>query len=324
MHKVLVTGVGAIIGYGVIRSLKQALPDIFIVGADIYADAIGQAWADQFEQAPLTSSELYLSWLEHVIKKHAIDLVIPGIEQDVHFYSDNRMFFEQSRVSVVLNSKPLIDITRDKWLIDQELVCIASPVRIPSYLTGSFDFFVQTLGLPFLLKPRVGYASKGIIHVDSEDVFDRHARFLGSHLIAQPIVGSDKEEYTVAVFGDGLGGICASITLRRELSNQGATAKAWVCDHSDLDVMVKQLCQHFKPLGPTNLQFRKDADCWKLLEINPRLSSATSLRTAFGYNEPYLALNYYMNNKEVKQPSLRNGFAMRYIEDYMVYDRNNF
>ena len=171
MPRVLVTGVGAVIGYGVIRSLRQAVPDMFILGADIYPDAVGQAWTNQFEQAPLTSSESYLTWLGHIISKYAINVIIPAIEQDVHFYSDNRLFFERLNVSAVLNSKPLIDVTKDKWRIDQELVRIGNSARIPSYLEGSFDFFVQTLGLPFILKPRVGYASKGIVYVDSENTF---------------------------------------------------------------------------------------------------------------------------------------------------------
>ena len=57
MTRILVTGVGAIIGYGVLRSLRKANTSFFLVGTDIYADAVGQAWTDAFEQAPLTASD---------------------------------------------------------------------------------------------------------------------------------------------------------------------------------------------------------------------------------------------------------------------------
>ena len=47
----LVTGVGAIIGYGIIKSLRQSGLPIYIVGMDIYEDAVGQHWCDKFIQA---------------------------------------------------------------------------------------------------------------------------------------------------------------------------------------------------------------------------------------------------------------------------------
>ena len=36
--RVLVTGVGAIIGYGIIKSLRQSDYSVYIVGMDIYDD----------------------------------------------------------------------------------------------------------------------------------------------------------------------------------------------------------------------------------------------------------------------------------------------
>lgn len=324
MPKILVTGIGAIIGYGVIRSLRQSASQYHIVGTDIYPDAVGQAWTDYFVQAPLTSHNDYSKWLTNVIIKHSIDLVIPGIEQDVHFFSDHRDLFDNLKAKVVLNTLRIINLSRDKWLLDQELLAIKSPARIPTFLEGTFDAFASLLGLPFMLKPRSGYASKGIICVHDEQTFDFHSHKLGSELMAQPIVGSDDEEYTVAIFGDGLGNACASITLQRRLAQDGSTAKAWVRAMPSLDEAVSSLVKHFQPVGPTNLQLRKHNQEWKLLEINPRLSSSTSLRTAFGYNESEMAVAYYLNNKLPTQPILRKGFSVRYIEDYIVYDRDNF
>jgi carbamoyl-phosphate synthase large subunit len=146
---------------------------------------------------------------------------------------------------------------------------------------------------------------------------------LGHDLMAQPIMGCDDEEYTVGIFGDGLGRVCASITLQRRLAADGSTAKAWVRQHNDLDTVVAALCAHFKPIGPTNLQFRKDGSDWKLLEINPRISSSTSLRTAFGYNEAAFCVDFYLAGKKISQPEIKRGFAARYIEDCIIYDGNH-
>ncbi len=78
MTKVLVTGVGAIIGYAIIRSLRSLDQDIHIVGTDIYSDAVGQFWCDSFLQATPAASETYPEFLAETIQKYDINLVFLG------------------------------------------------------------------------------------------------------------------------------------------------------------------------------------------------------------------------------------------------------
>jgi carbamoyl-phosphate synthase large subunit len=60
----------------------------------------------------------------------------------------------------------------------------------------------------------------------------------------------------------------------------------------------------------------------KLLEINPRISSATSIRAAFGYNESIMSVDYFLRGKVPMQPVVRKGVAIRYAEEHIFYDRN--
>ena len=78
---------------------------------------------------------------------------------------------------------------------------------------------------------------------------------------------------------------------------------------------MRSLCELFRPIGPTNFQFRRHEGVLKLLEINPRVSSATSIRTAFGYNESAMAVEFYLDGKRPVQPAIRAGRAVRYLED---------
>lgn len=325
MTTAMVTGIGAIMGYGLLKSLRSAVPDITLIGTDIYNDAAGRAWCDVFEQAPLTSSPGYAEWLMQTLDQHRVDMLIPGIEQDVHWLSDHRELLKGLNCKVVLNNENLINLSRDKWAMHQELEASNDESRIPSSLKGTFDSLSRSFGLPFLLKPRRSYASKGLVWVETRDDFERNATHLGELLMAQPIVGSNDQEFTVAVFGDGEGGVCASIIFQRSLAADGSTAKAWVRNDEGLNQVVARLCKHFKPIGPTNLQFRRDEyDGWKLLEINPRVSSTSSMRTAFGYNEAAMCIQFYLEQRMPTQPVIQNGFAVRYIEDHVVYDRDHF
>ena len=325
MTTAMITGVGAIMGYGLLKSFRSSAPDVKLIGTDIYTDAVGRAWCDTFEQAPLTSSVEYADWLLQTIEKNNVDILIPGIEQDVHWLSDHRQELKHLDCKIVLNNQKLIDLSRDKWAMHQELAAASDASRIPSCLAGTFDSLSKSYGLPFLLKPRSSYASKGLIWVEKIDDFKQHSERLGEQLIAQPIIGSNDQEFTVAVFGDGDGGICASITFQRNLAPDGSTAKARVRNIDSLNKTVSRLCNHFKPVGPTNLQFRLDRnDEWKLLEINPRISSTSSIRTAFGYNEAAMCIEFYLQKQIPVQPVIREGFAIRYIEDHIIYDRDHF
>ncbi|WP_409316567.1 ATP-grasp domain-containing protein [Pseudomonas sp. KCJK9016] len=324
MTTVLVTGVGAIIGYGLLRSLKTSDPKVRLVGTDIFANAVGQAWCDVFEQAPLTKSAGYLQWLGETIEKHKVDLVIPGIEQDVYRLSDERDSISTFDCKFVLNNPELISLSRDKWAMHQALLNLDDPSRIPSYLTGEFASLSSLLGTPFILKPRSGYASKGLVKVKSAEDFISNADTLGDHLLAQPLIGTDDDEYTVGVFGNGTGSVCASISMQRYLSKDGSTANARIVHDDSLLNTVIRLCTHFNPVGPTNLQFRRDGLEWKLLEINPRVSSTSSIRTAFGFNEAAMCVDFYLNRNEPSQPTIKSGFATRFIEDLVIYDRDHF
>ena len=284
---------------------------------DIFPDAIGQHWCDSFQQAPRTDHQDYTLFLQNILSDNQVDLFIPGIEQDVSFLAEKKHQFSSLNTRIVINDSDLIRLTNDKWLFYQELLKHPAPI-IPSVIDGSFDEISECFGSPFIIKPRCSYASKGLKVIKNQREFDFFQQELGPNFMAQPIVGQDTEEYTSAVFGDGLGDMLAHISFRRQLSPEGSTLKAEVVAEESLTEQLKFLTAIFKPVGPCNLQFRRKQDQYYLLEINPRISSSTSLRTAFGYNEAKLCMDFYLKNKTITQPQLLPGRAIRYIEDFIV------
>lgn len=320
MRTILVSGASGIVGYGVLRSLRKVDPTLRLVGTTIYCDSPAQAFCDIFELAPPTKDAGYAAWLAAVIARHAVDLIVPGIEADMYRWLEiERELTAASPVKVLLNDRALVALCRDKWVFYEEVAKSARPWVIQSTLDTDFDVLAGKLGVPFLLKPRIGFASKGHVKVDSRDVFHAHRERVGPVLMAQPIVGSEDEEFTTSAFCDGRGGVLAHMTLRRKLSPEGFTDRADVVAAPDVDDAVRELCAIFKPVGPTNFQFRRHTGGVKLLEINPRISSATSIRTAFGYNESAMSVEYFLDGKVPIQPAVRAGRAVRYVEDLVFY-----
>lgn len=316
--KVLVTGVGAIIGYGIIESLRQTDSRCFVLGVDIYKECFGKHISDVFVQVPLTSDPKYISVIQELLQEYEIELIIPGIEQDLYFFSENRDLFD---VNIVLNNIDLIQLSKDKYLMFNYLRNLSASYVIPSFLSLDYDSAKSLLGLPFIIKPKKSYASKGFFVIKNEDDYFLAKNSVNEDTIFQPYIGDADSEYTVSVFGDGNGGIVDGLILRRYLSKAGASERAYtVPSDIHLETAVFDLVKIFKPVGPTNFQFRKQHNEVFLLEINPRISSACSIRSKFGYNEPALCVQYYLDNKNCIVLPKKSGSAIRYIADRIVYE----
>jgi carbamoyl-phosphate synthase large subunit len=322
MKTILVSGASGIVGYGILRSLKRSGKQLSLVGTSIYDDSVAPVFCDIFELAPPTNDAAYMEWLLNTIRKHQVDLIVPGIEIDMYKWVEHVPEIERAGAVPLLNNMELIQLCKDKWSFYENLSGVGMPCAIESSLLVEFDVLKSKLGLPFLLKPRRGFGSKGIVKVDSADTFLRHQKDIGQILMAQPIVGSDDEEFTTSAFCDGSGGFYASMTLRRKLSSDGFTEKGEVVDADEFIGTISDLCKRFRPIGPTNFQFRKCMDGIKLLEINPRISSSTSIRAAFGYNESAMAVDYFLEHRTPIQPEIKRGRAVRYTEDYIFYENS--
>lgn len=320
MRTILVSGASGIIGYGILRSLRLSVEPLRLVGTSIYPDSVAPAFSDVCELAPVTSEPGYLDWLSATVRKHQVDLLIPSIECDVYEWNEGRSGIEATGAKILLNSPVLIELCRDKWRFYLELVRCLPESAIPTRLEGTFEELAEEYSLPFLLKPRHGSASKGIVAVENKATFDEHAPHLGHDLMAQPIMGTPDEEYTVSAFFDERSALCCHMALRRKLSPQGFTQNAEVAVLEGVEKVLGTLGRALRALGPTNFQFRKHQGGLKLLEVNPRISSATSIRAAFGYNESLMSLDFFLEQRRPVQPRIRKGCAVRYTEDHVFLD----
>lgn len=319
MHTILVSGASGIVGYGILKSLRHSYPEYRLIGTTVYELTAAQAFCDIFERAPMTNDESYISWLVDLIRKYKISVAIPGIEADVIAWNEHRATIEQSGALVLLNNPELIKLCSDKWLFYERLMESNSPYTIPS----SLELDEQLQKFPLLLKPRKGSGSKGIKIIENKESLSEHLNGIGPNLMVQPVIGTAEEEYTTSAFFDHHSRLCAYMTLKRKLSGTGFTEIAETVEVDHIDTALLDLSKIFNPVGPTNFQFRVDKGQLKLLEINPRISSATSIRMAFGYNESAMGVEFLLRNKIPSQPILKRGSAVRYVEDLIYYDSTN-
>ena len=244
-YNVLVTGVGAIIGYGLINSLRNSKYDVHIVGMDIYEDAYGRNICDEFIQAIPAAREDYPVFLKNIMKEKEIDLVMFGTEQEIHRLIKEREVMGEYFDRLVINNEKIVDLSNDKWFT-YEFLGENGFEAIPSYIEGEYEELVEKLGSPFLLKPRRSYASKGIEKISNEEEFDFFRKRVGDQFMVQRIVGDVEHEYTAATFGFGDGTGIKPIILKRKLSQEGATAKAVVMDIPEIEQLMEQMVKILK------------------------------------------------------------------------------
>ena len=319
MLTILVSGASSVVGMGILKSLRQSHPDCQLIGTTIYEHSAAQAFCDVFERAPLTASPSYLPWLLELINRHSIDLIIPGIEADMLAWNQYRQAIARQGTKLLVNTSELINLCADKWAFYEALAAQRSSYVIPTSIT--YNPITQTF--PVLLKPRQGSGSRGIVIAQNAKQLEEHLDLIGSKLIMQPVIGSNDAEFTTSAFFDNTSNLCCFMTLRRSLSKQGYTELAETVDIDEMQDALEALAGIFNPVGPTNFQFRVKDGQLKLLEINPRISSATSIRTAFGYNESAMSVDYFLSNQMPVQPCIKKGRAARYIEDMIYFDSSN-
>lgn len=318
---VVVTGIGALIGQGIVRSLRQ-IGGARIVGLDRKITPLAQSFCDIAVQKPAIAEtdEGYLAFWRDMLREHRVDVVLPGLSADVAFLRRVAPILEAQGTRVMLNRPELIDLCADKLIFGQALSKAGFPT-IPTARPSRWSEACDLLGdPPFLLKPRRGEGSAGIVRIEDEADFDYWTRKSADNWMLQRIVGRDEDEYTVGIFGLGNGKSVGPIIFRRTLARAGHTAFAEVVHHEAVRDMTLRLVRHFSPIGPTNLQFRVDAGQPYLLEINPRFSSSCSLRTAFGFNEAGMAMDFLLQGQVSSGLHITKGRAWRFNEDFVQHD----
>jgi len=318
---ILITGVGAIIGYGLINNLKKSHYNCRVIGIDIFHDAVGQKWCDTFIQGVRADSEEFIPFINNIVRTEKVDLLIPGIEQDLTALIEGFEKLDHA-AKYSLNNKTLYKTFDDKKMTYKFLEGTADLIPYIDYSDTLYQEAVKTFGLPFILKQDISYASKGVALIQEEKDYDFYIERFGSACMAQQKLDIKDREYTCSLFGLGDGSFVNPTCLRRELSQEGATKKALNVKVDDILLQtMTDICLKCNFEGPTNLQFIEFEGKYLLLEINGRVSSSTSMRELFGINEAQMCIDYYLMDKRPEVETQRYGTIMRYIGD-AYFDSN--
>lgn len=315
--RVLVTGAGALLGQGIIRSLRRSALDATIIAADPSPLSAGLYWSDEAELVPMASDPAYLDEIEALLRRTRPDAVLIGFNRELpHFAGARERIEREHGLKVVVSPPEAIAIAEDKWLTARFLRDRGFTPP-DSALAGQVDALVSRVGYPLVVKPRTGTRSYGVSIVQSDDEL-RKALDDGTDVVVQEHVGSPEEEFTAGVLCIE-GEAAASIVMRRDLRD-GNTYRAYVDDFPELHREVRRIGAALGAHGPLNVQFRLKQGRVVPFELNARFSGTTPLRALAGFNEVEMALRALCLGEPIAQPSVRPMTILRHWSETIVDD----
>ncbi|WP_428630655.1 ATP-grasp domain-containing protein [Sphingopyxis sp.] len=322
MKKIVVTGAGAVLGQGIIKSLRAASLPCEILSLDPNPLSAGLYWTDRSMLIPMASDPSYASVIEQILRLESPDAVLVGTDVELDIFAKHRHAWESKfGTKILVSDENVVEIADDKFATVEflERHGLSHPQSVRGEDDHALAQLIEDVGFPLIVKPRRGARAVGVSMV--HDVAQLTNALAGrSNLIVQQMAGEEDQEFTAGVvYFDGA--VQASIILRRDLRD-GNTYRAYSGDFSAYREYVHDIASALKPHGPANFQFRVDGKgVPRLFEINARFSGTTPMRAIFGFNEVDLCLRKLLLNEDVVEPKIREGTVVRFLEEQFIDER---
>lgn len=299
-----ITSIGSGVGQSVIDSCRLSGLPLKTFGYGVNPFAFGAYACNEQRLLPGIYADNYLDELLRICERDHIDILIPGLDDELLLLADNIARFNSIGVLIPVSSHSLIELCRDK-------------ARMSDVLNTGDDFFVKSynktqlkqlaasgrINYPLIAKPTAGYASRGLLivtdasdieRVNDDDVIqeiaipssadpnrDDFLRALGKGEVAQ--VGELSLQIVIGKNGNELGRFASYNKLHNGIPVEIIPAdmpEVWEAVDSLLPVF-----HEYGIYGPLNIQGRMTASGPKFFEMNARFTGITGLRAMTGFNE---------------------------------------
>ena len=311
---VLVTGAGGAAAVTLIRSLRDRAT---VVAADIDPIAAGLYLvpAEQRLLLPRGDDPGFVAAVLAAAVAHDADLVVPTVDIELRGVSAARERFAAQGCGVLVESVHTLDLCLDK----AALVEACRPVvRVPVTLVLTPDLTpaeLDTLGAPFVAKPRSGSGGRGFeVVTDRKRLLDLPRD--GSMLLQELLPG---EEYSIDVLADDTGHVVAAVPRARDKVDSGIAVAGRTLRDGALESFGRAVATAIDARGVVNVQARRARNGLPtLLEVNPRFPGTMPLTVAAGVDMPLLAVEHALGHPLPDRIAHREVAVVRHWEDVVV------
>ncbi len=345
--RVLITGVGGG-GHGrqVLKALKMAKTNYYIVGVDMSPVSIGLFDVDEAYTVPSASDERYISTILKLCLDKEIKVIVHGSEPELKAISNNRNKFKEAGIFVPVNSQEVIKLCMNKWETMEFLCDKGFSIPRTRLIEGEFEPELFDMDLPIVIKPSEGSGGSNNVFVAQEAdelrFYCEHLLRQGKKVIAQEYIGTPEDEFTVGILSLENGDIVNSIAVQRSilsgLSNRikvinrthkrfssvlvisSGVSQGRIGKYPEITSICEKIAEGIGSKGPLNIQCRFVGGKVYPFEINPRFSGTTSLRAMVGFNEPDILIRHYVLGESVNYnfEFEEGGYIVRGLEEKYI------
>ena len=324
---ILVTAIGSFSAVTVIESLKK--DGYRVAGCDIYpAEWVANSQiVDVFYKAPYaTNRPAYEEFVKTVCKEEEVAYIMPLTDVEIDLFRAWTTAAEDTGAVVCMSERRMLDIIRDKKVLEEYLTPMEICDTIPGILLSDV---VSEANLkpdyPLVIKPIDGRSSQGLHIVKNAKEMEFVTALCGddlSHYLVQPKISGPI--ITVDVVRNPETEECVCIP-RRELlrTPNGAGTSVYVFKNAHLERQCNAIAKALDIRGCVNFEFVEEQEPtepngtgkWRFLECNPRFSGGLAFSAVAGYEMVRNHLNCFKGIGLEPEGEIRDQYvARRYTE----------
>ncbi|WP_321369251.1 NAD-dependent epimerase/dehydratase family protein [uncultured Draconibacterium sp.] len=338
-YKIGISCIGSGVGQSVINSLRLSRLPVETIGFGSNPFAFGEYDCDAYDYTKTIYEEGYIDNIILKCKQHKIDLLIPGLDDEVLIFAQNEERLKDAGINAIYPDEELIAICRDKERMSNELNKIAD-VFVKSYNRQTLvqDIELGKSKYPFIAKPRGGFASRGIQIINNKEDL---AKITDKHILQElaiPVKTDPNYDFYTKQIKNNINPQVSEVSIQIVYSqdgklmgrmfsynklNNGVPIEIVPYDNEYVWNIIDKLTPTFLKMGlrgPLNIQGRITENGLKLFEMNPRFTGITGLRALMGFNEVEACVKEWLDIDKGKN-QLRfnyNRFGVRQTADKSI------
>ena len=154
--KIIVTGIGGNVGQGILRNIKDAFPELFLIGLDTSDFTSANYLCDATYKVPFALDQNYTSSINEIlIKEQNVKLIIPSTDFEAVTLAIN---YKKINCKIIASEANILKIYLDKYITFLHHSKLGIPFA-KSWLPSEYDFSQNEI----IAKPRKGRGSRSII-----------------------------------------------------------------------------------------------------------------------------------------------------------------
>lgn len=319
--RVLVTAVGSPLGQSIIKALRLSSLPIKIFVSDISPMAGGFFMGTGTAPIILPSvrDKNFDRVFKQMILKHRITCIFPVLEIEHDYFHREKSWFDEHHVQIVTDEKEILDRCYDKFTCMTYLS--ERDIAVPDTLIGkngkNLQTFMKTHPFPLFLKPRFGASNTDTFVVHTQKELNALLETRPKRYFILQTYLPDLPEYTVGVYRSRDGTFERTCVIQRELKF-GLSYKGTVIRNQIISDYALSVARALELTFSSNIQLRLKHGVPYAFEVNPRLSSTTSVRAHFGFNEPEMILLELYSSLTRYSKKLKTGSFVRLWEEHYL------